>query len=65
MVGCEDGTARLFDMYSRKCSRIIRYGVEKFINWNIVLFPFYEKMLMVKSTIVLRRGIHNLGLKFG
>lgn len=24
VVGCEDGTARLFDMYSRKCSRIIR-----------------------------------------
>lgn len=24
VVGCEDGTARVFDMYSRKCSRIIR-----------------------------------------
>ncbi|XP_057499653.1 F-box/WD-40 repeat-containing protein At3g52030 [Actinidia eriantha] len=24
VVGCEDGTARLFDMYSRKCSRIIK-----------------------------------------
>ncbi|KAI8545879.1 hypothetical protein RHMOL_Rhmol07G0071700 [Rhododendron molle] len=24
-VGCEDGTVRLFDMYSRKCSRIIKY----------------------------------------
>ncbi|KAL6981124.1 hypothetical protein U1Q18_022754 [Sarracenia purpurea var. burkii] len=24
VVGCEDGTARLFDMYSRKCSQIIR-----------------------------------------
>ncbi|KAF7139537.1 hypothetical protein RHSIM_Rhsim07G0058900 [Rhododendron simsii] len=23
-VGCEDGTVRLFDMYSRKCSRIIK-----------------------------------------
>ena len=25
VVGCEDGTVRLFDMYSRKCSRIIKY----------------------------------------
>lgn len=25
VVGCEDGTARVFDMYSRKCSQIIRY----------------------------------------
>ncbi|KAF4375602.1 hypothetical protein G4B88_015137 [Cannabis sativa] len=24
MVGCEDGTVRVFDMYSKKCSRIIR-----------------------------------------
>lgn len=24
VVGCEDGTARVFDMYSRKCSQIIR-----------------------------------------
>ncbi|KAL7234470.1 hypothetical protein ACSBR1_017971 [Camellia fascicularis] len=24
VVGCEDGTARLFDMYSRKCSQIIK-----------------------------------------
>ncbi|KAG6677001.1 hypothetical protein I3842_14G005400 [Carya illinoinensis] len=24
VVGCEDGTARIFDIYSRKCSRIIR-----------------------------------------
>uniref|UniRef100_A0A7N2R2F1 Uncharacterized protein n=1 Tax=Quercus lobata TaxID=97700 RepID=A0A7N2R2F1_QUELO len=24
VVGCEDGTARLFDVYSRKCSQIIR-----------------------------------------
>lgn len=24
VVGCEDGSARVFDMYSRKCSRIIR-----------------------------------------
>ncbi|XP_056164628.1 F-box/WD-40 repeat-containing protein At3g52030 isoform X2 [Syzygium oleosum] len=24
VVGCEDGTVRVFDMYSRKCSRIIR-----------------------------------------
>ncbi|KAF8403765.1 hypothetical protein HHK36_011870 [Tetracentron sinense] len=24
VVGCDDGTARVFDMYSRKCSRIIR-----------------------------------------
>ncbi|KAK9283297.1 hypothetical protein L1049_011534 [Liquidambar formosana] len=24
IVGCEDGTARVFDMYSRKCSQIIR-----------------------------------------
>ncbi|KAI4333074.1 hypothetical protein L6164_017924 [Bauhinia variegata] len=24
VVGCEDGTARVFDMYSRRCSRIIR-----------------------------------------
>ncbi|XP_031279797.1 F-box/WD-40 repeat-containing protein At3g52030-like [Pistacia vera] len=24
VIGCEDGTARVFDMYSRKCSRIIR-----------------------------------------
>ncbi|KAK3422949.1 hypothetical protein EUGRSUZ_G03301 [Eucalyptus grandis] len=24
IVGCEDGTVRVFDMYSRKCSRIIR-----------------------------------------
>ncbi|XP_044493977.1 F-box/WD-40 repeat-containing protein At3g52030 isoform X2 [Mangifera indica] len=24
VVGCEDGTARVFDMYSRQCSRIIR-----------------------------------------
>ncbi|XP_062115554.1 F-box/WD-40 repeat-containing protein At3g52030 [Humulus lupulus] len=24
VVGCEDGTARVFDMYSRKCSRILR-----------------------------------------
>ncbi|KAL8161755.1 hypothetical protein V2J09_013244 [Rumex salicifolius] len=24
LVGCEDGTARVFDMYSRKCSQIIR-----------------------------------------
>ncbi|XP_062174861.1 F-box/WD-40 repeat-containing protein At3g52030 [Alnus glutinosa] len=24
VVGCEDGTARVFDMYSKKCSRIIR-----------------------------------------
>ncbi|CAM8963964.1 unnamed protein product [Rhodiola kirilowii] len=24
VVGCEDGTARVFDMYSRTCSRIIR-----------------------------------------
>lgn len=24
VVGCEDGTARIFDMYSKKCSQIIR-----------------------------------------
>ncbi|KAI4302509.1 hypothetical protein MLD38_038244 [Melastoma candidum] len=24
MVGCEDGTVRVFDMYSKKCTRIIR-----------------------------------------
>lgn len=24
VVGCEDGTAHVFDMYSRRCSRIIR-----------------------------------------
>ncbi|TXG55905.1 hypothetical protein EZV62_017218 [Acer yangbiense] len=24
VIGCDDGTARVFDMYSRKCSRIIR-----------------------------------------
>ena len=29
VVGCEDGTARVFDMYSKKCSRIIRYDSEK------------------------------------
>ncbi|KAJ4846968.1 hypothetical protein Tsubulata_043561 [Turnera subulata] len=28
VVGCEDGTARVFDMYSRKCSRIIRMHSE-------------------------------------
>lgn len=33
VVGCEDGTARVFDMYSRKCSRIIRYVCKKLINW--------------------------------
>ena len=25
VVGCEDGTARVFDMYSRRCSQIIRW----------------------------------------
>lgn len=25
VVGCEDGTARVFDMYSKTCSQIIRY----------------------------------------
>uniref|UniRef100_A0A6M2FB13 F-box domain-containing protein n=1 Tax=Populus davidiana TaxID=266767 RepID=A0A6M2FB13_9ROSI len=28
VVGCEDGTARVFDMYSKKCSRIIRMHTE-------------------------------------
>uniref|UniRef100_A0A2P2KJ01 F-box/WD-40 repeat-containing protein At3g52030-like n=1 Tax=Rhizophora mucronata TaxID=61149 RepID=A0A2P2KJ01_RHIMU len=28
VVGCEDGTARVYDMYSRKCSRIIRMHPE-------------------------------------
>ncbi|XP_037494190.1 F-box/WD-40 repeat-containing protein At3g52030 isoform X1 [Jatropha curcas] len=28
VVGCEDGTARVFDMYSRKCSKIIRMHPE-------------------------------------
>ncbi|GAA0167692.1 hypothetical protein LIER_22566 [Lithospermum erythrorhizon] len=26
VVGCEDGRARVFDMYSRKCSQIIKLG---------------------------------------
>ena len=25
VVGCEDGTVRVCDMYSRSCSRIIRF----------------------------------------
>ncbi|KAJ6692045.1 F-BOX DOMAIN CONTAINING PROTEIN EXPRESSED [Salix purpurea] len=28
VVGCEDGTARVFDMYSKKCSRIVRMHTE-------------------------------------
>ncbi|CAN1822928.1 F-box/WD-40 repeat-containing protein At3g52030 [Linum perenne] len=28
VVGCEDGTARVFDMYSRQCSRIIKMHPE-------------------------------------
>ncbi|KAJ9174559.1 hypothetical protein P3X46_013194 [Hevea brasiliensis] len=28
VVGCEDGTVRVFDMYSRKCSKIIRMHPE-------------------------------------
>ncbi|RVW40802.1 F-box/WD-40 repeat-containing protein [Vitis vinifera] len=31
VVGCEDGTARVFDMYSRKCSRIIRYTLPELL----------------------------------
>lgn len=74
VVGCEDGTARLFDMYSRKCSQIIRYGVKKFKNWNVLLFPCYVKQkgeggegTNVKSLVYnnTERYIYNLGLKFG
>lgn len=25
MVGCDDGAVRVFDMYSRRCTQIIRY----------------------------------------
>lgn len=28
VVGCDDGAVRVFDMYSRKCSQIIRYFVD-------------------------------------
>lgn len=27
VVGCDDGAVRVFDMYSRRCSQIIRYLV--------------------------------------
>lgn len=29
VVGCEDGTARVFDMYSKQCSQIIRYVLQR------------------------------------
>lgn len=25
VIGCEDGKVRVFDLYSRKCSQIIKY----------------------------------------
>jgi len=28
VVGCDDGAVRVFDMYSRRCSQIIRYFVD-------------------------------------
>lgn len=38
VVGCEDGTARVFDMYSRKCSQIIRYVLSQICIFIYLLF---------------------------
>lgn len=41
VVGCEDGTVRVFDMYSRKCSQIIRYALQEIHFRNGVYICFF------------------------
>lgn len=61
VVGCEDGTARVFDMYSRKCSQIIRYLLSQicsffFFNLSFVLsFPVLHDILIVKFCLLFIR----------
>lgn len=50
VVGCEDGTARVFDMYSRKCSQIIRL-----VHLDIFLIMFL--FLALYETSIARFGL--------
>ena len=43
VVGCEDGKARVFDMYSRKCSQIIKYV--NCLTFNLTDFGFYFDLI--------------------
>lgn len=54
VVGCEDGKVRVFDMYSRKCSQIIKY-----------VFCFSLSYTEVAILVLLSKKMFNVRVELG
>ncbi|CAI0418455.1 unnamed protein product, partial [Linum tenue] len=57
VVGCEDGTARVFDMYSRQCSRIIKMHPEA-----VSCLSLGDDQLMISGSSLGRITVSGLSL---
>ncbi|CAK7330942.1 unnamed protein product [Dovyalis caffra] len=57
VIGCEDGTARVFDMYSRKCSRIVRMHTEP-----VTCLSLSEDQLIISGSSLGRITVSGLSL---